>query len=44
MRLFKHHARTMISKISGYTIGTNFKVKEGSSKVALKENEGIWVG
>lgn len=36
MKVAKYHARWMISRISGYTVGTNFKVKEGSSKVALK--------
>ena len=43
-KLFKVYAKEILSNMVGYTIGTNFRVKAGSKKVALKENEGIWVG
>ena len=36
MKLVKIYATEMINNIYGYTVGTNFKVKSGSSKVALK--------
>lgn len=44
LKLLRHHAKEIVDRFRGYTIGTNFKVKEGSSRVALKENEGLWVG
>lgn len=44
LKLAKYHAKQVIETIRGYTVGTNFRVKDGSSKVALKDNQGIWVG
>ena len=43
-KLAKVYATEMINNLFGYTVGSNFKVKSGSSKIALKENEGIWIG
>ena len=36
LKLAKIYATEMINSISGYTVGSNFKVRSGSSKVALK--------
>lgn len=44
LKLAKYYAKEMVQKISGYTVGSSFRVKEGSSKVALKENQGLWIG
>jgi hypothetical protein len=43
-QLASYYTKEFLRNIFGYTVGTNFMVKAGSSKVDLKENEGIWVG
>lgn len=43
-KLIKNYAKEFVRNMFGYTIGTYFKVKEGSTRVALKENEGLWIG
>jgi hypothetical protein len=38
------YAKEIIASLEGYTLGTNFKVKDNSEKIALKENFGIYIG
>lgn len=35
-KIAKFHAKEIVSNMRGYTLGSNFKVKQGSSKIALK--------
>lgn len=36
LKILKHHAKEIVDLIRGYSLGSNFKVKEGSSIVSLK--------
>jgi hypothetical protein len=37
-------ANEIVEYLRGYTVGSNFKVKDSSQKIALKEGVGIYVG
>lgn len=38
------HFTDYARNLRGYTVGTYFKVREGSSKVEFDEENGLWIG
>lgn len=44
IELAKVYASEVVEMLRGYTVGSSFKVKQGSSKLLLKEDIGLYVG
>lgn len=42
--LAERYMKSVFDSLSTYTVGTGFKVKEGSTNARLVDNTGIWVG